>query len=155
MSNWNSTGFFLSFFCFVFFCFLWIFIIYMAPAFRASDWTQSAHTNSPPPPLPGCLLLWKFRCAVLCSQSHRKWNVEFHKYPQGVCVQVLIVSLWELLPQGERDQCDLDFPDKVNEPTQTGTLCMAQPPHSRWGHEVCMPQIEALATHQSLLGAHL
>lgn len=155
MSNWNSTGFFLSFFCFVFFCFLWIFIKYMASAFRASDWTQSAHTNSPLPPLPGCLLLWKFRCAVLCSQSHRKWNAEFHKYSQGVCVQVLIVSLWELLPQGARDQCDLDFPDKVNEPKQIGTLCMAQASHSRWGHEVCMPQIEVLATHQSSLGARL
>lgn len=73
----------------------------MASTFRASDWTQSTHTNGPQTPLPG-FFYYENLCVKCFAEGHTENEMWNSKYSQGVCIQVLIMPLQELLPQGAR-----------------------------------------------------
>lgn len=116
MDNWSSMGF-LSFLP----PFINFHSIYMASTFRASDWTQSTHTNFPQPPLL-CFFCYEnsgFKCFPRGHTEDERWN--FHKHSQGVCIQELITCLWESLSQWARYQRTLGFPEEVNAPKQPGS----------------------------------
>ena len=117
MDNWSSMGF-LSFLP----PFMNFHSIYMASSFRASNWTESTHTNFPQPPLL-CFFCYEnsgFKCFPQGHTENERWN--FHKHSQGVCIQELITRLWESLSQWARYQRALGFPEEVYAPKQTGML---------------------------------
>lgn len=81
MDNWSSMGF-LSFLP----PFINFHSIYMASTFRASDRTQSTHTNFPQPPLL-CFFCYEnsgFKCFPQGHTENERWD--FHKHSQGVCI---------------------------------------------------------------------